>query len=209
MPAPHLCERLFHRALSEYTTTHPFVRVRFVGVPSTVEDVVRVRFCCLLSWKSNTGNTGRTVLGHGPILACAFYVLRSFLMTLHGYPLKSRSPKAGHTKAGRSLFLKSAIRTRYSARMLPERSKARKPWSANRELRGWRRRGCREGCQEQPEKAHRNRELEAKKAHKPWIREGRLPWSANRELGTLHLQNSSVSVHSLHFMVCAPLNSFC
>ena len=31
-------------------------------------------------------------------------------------------------------------------------SKARKPWSANRELRGWRRRGCGEGCQEQPEK---------------------------------------------------------
>ena len=31
-------------------------------------------------------------------------------------------------------------------------SKARKPWSANRELRGRRRRGCREGCQEQPEK---------------------------------------------------------
>ena len=29
---------------------------------------------------------------------------------------------------------------------------------------------------------------------------------ANHELGTFHLQNSSVSVHSLHFMVCAPLN---
>ena len=26
-----------------------FVRVRFGGVPSTVEEVVRVRFCCLLS----------------------------------------------------------------------------------------------------------------------------------------------------------------
>ena len=44
-----------------------FVRVRFGGVPSTVEEVVRVRFCCLLSWKTNTGNTGRTVLGHRPI----------------------------------------------------------------------------------------------------------------------------------------------
>ena len=28
-----------------------FVRVRFGGVPSTVEEVVRVRFCCLLSWR--------------------------------------------------------------------------------------------------------------------------------------------------------------
>ena len=27
-----------------------------------------------------------------------------------------------------------------------------KSLSANRELRGWRKRGCREGCQEQPEK---------------------------------------------------------
>ena len=43
-----------------------FVRIRFGGVPSTVEEVVRVRFCCLLSWKTNTGNTGRTVLGHRP-----------------------------------------------------------------------------------------------------------------------------------------------
>ena len=39
------------------------------------------------------------------------------------------------------------------------------------------------------------------------IREGRSPWSANRELGTFNLENSSVSVHSLHFnMVCAPLS---
>ena len=55
-----------------------------------------------------------------------------------------------------------------------------------------------------------------KKAHKPWIRGtkgaqtvnqgGAKPWSANRELGTFDLENSSVSVHSLHFMVCAPLN---
>ena len=34
---------------------------------------------------------------------------------------------------------------------------------------------------------------------------GAKPWSANRELGTFSLENSSVSVHSLHFMVCAPL----
>ena len=55
-----------------------------------------------------------------------------------------------------------------------------------------------------------------KKAHKPWIRGkkgvqtvnwgGAKPWSANHELGTFSLKNSSVSVHSLHFMVCAPLN---
>ena len=44
-----------------------FVRVRFGGVPSTVEEVVWVRFCCLPSWKTNMGNTGRTVLGHRPI----------------------------------------------------------------------------------------------------------------------------------------------
>ena len=43
-----------------------FARVRFGGVLSTVEEVVRVPFCCLLSWKTNTGNTGRTVLGHRP-----------------------------------------------------------------------------------------------------------------------------------------------
>ena len=55
-------------------------------------------------------------------------------------------------------------------------------------------------------KAHKPYELEANKAHKPWIREGRLPWSANHELGTFSLENSSVSVHSLHFMVCAFLN---
>ena len=32
------------------------------------------------------------------------------------------------------------------------------------------------------------------------------PWSANRELGPFSLENSSVSVHSLHFMFCAPLS---
>ena len=45
------------------------VRVRFGEVPSTVEEVIRVRFCCLLSRKTNTGNTGRTVLGLRPTLA--------------------------------------------------------------------------------------------------------------------------------------------
>ena len=39
-----------------------FVRVRLGGVPSTVEEVVRVWLLCLLSWKTNTGSTGRTVL---------------------------------------------------------------------------------------------------------------------------------------------------
>ena len=31
-------------------------------------------------------------------------------------------------------------------------SRARKPWSANRELRGWQKRGCRDRCQERPKK---------------------------------------------------------
>ena len=33
---------------------------------STVEGVVRVLFCCLLSLKTHMGNTGRTVLGYRP-----------------------------------------------------------------------------------------------------------------------------------------------
>ena len=43
-----------------------FVRVRFGGFPGmvTVEEVVRVRFCCLLCWKTNTGNTGRQYCWH-------------------------------------------------------------------------------------------------------------------------------------------------
>ena len=49
-------------------------------------------------------------------------------------------------------------------------SKACKPWSANRELSGWPRGGCRDRCQEGPEKAH-----------KPWIR-GKNK-GTNRELG--------------------------
>ena len=43
-----------------------FVRVRLGGVPSMVEELVWVRLCCLLSSKTNTGNTGRTVFGHPP-----------------------------------------------------------------------------------------------------------------------------------------------
>ena len=55
-----------------------------------------------------------------------------------------------------------------------------------------------------------------KRAHKPWIRGqkgaqtvnygGAKPWSANREIGTFSLEYSSDSVHSLHFVVCMPLN---
>ena len=41
---------------------------------------------------------------------------------------------------------------RVSAPAPCKNSRARRPWSANRDLRGWRRRGCREGCQEHPEK---------------------------------------------------------
>ena len=33
-----------------------------------------------------------------------------------------------------------------------QKSRARKPWSANRELRGWQKRGCRDRCQQRPEK---------------------------------------------------------
>ena len=54
--------------------------------------------------------------------------------------------------------------------------------------------------------AHNYRELEAKKAQKPRIGEGRLPWSANREFVIFGLQKSNVSVHNVHFMVYAPLS---
>ena len=37
-------------------------------------------------------------------------------------------------------------------RFLEVPSRARKPWSANRELRGWQKRGCRDRCPERPEK---------------------------------------------------------
>ena len=43
-----------------------FVRVRFGGVLSTVEEVVRVRFCRLLSRKTNMRSIGRTAPGHSP-----------------------------------------------------------------------------------------------------------------------------------------------
>ena len=49
-----------------------FVRVLFGGLPSTVEEVVRVRFCCLPSWETNTRNTSQTVLGHRPKKRFAF-----------------------------------------------------------------------------------------------------------------------------------------
>ena len=62
-----------------------FVRVRFGEVSSTVEEVVRVRFCCLLSWKTKTGNTGRTVLGHRPKFR-------------HGLPEKSLMLRCGGTR---------------------------------------------------------------------------------------------------------------
>ena len=45
------------------------------------------------------------------------------------------------------------------------------PWSGNRELRGWPRGAVETGVKWSLKKAH-NRELEAKIAHKPWIREG-------------------------------------
>ena len=57
-------------------------------------------------------------------------------------------------------------------------------------------------------KSRIDRELEAKIAHKPWIMEGAKPWSANREFGTFSLQDSSVSVHNVDFMVCPPLEKY-
>ena len=59
----HLRTQLTKQLSQSSSKGNFFVRVRFRGVPSTVEEV-RVLFCCLLSWKTNTGNTGRTVLGH-------------------------------------------------------------------------------------------------------------------------------------------------
>ena len=56
--------------------------------------------------------------------------------------------------------------------ILDGQSRARKPWSANRELRGWQRRGLSRQVSRAAWNRHINRELEAKIAHKPWFREG-------------------------------------
>ena len=60
-------------------------------------------------------------------------------------------------------------------------SKARKPWSENRELRSWQRRGLSRQVSRGAWKRRINRELEARMAHKPWIREG-----PNREVQTVN-----------------------
>ena len=61
-------------AQNRYTTVEGFgdactsnYRLHLGGIPSTVGKVARVRFCCLRSWKTNSGNTGRRVLGQCPI----------------------------------------------------------------------------------------------------------------------------------------------
>ena len=59
-------------------------------------------------------------------------------------------------------------------------SRARKPWSANRELRCWQKKGAVETGVKSGLKRRINRELEVKRAHKPWIREG-----LNREVQTV------------------------
>ena len=51
-----------------------------------------------------------------------------------------------------------------------ENSKVRKPWSANRELRGWQRGGCQDRCQEGPAKGAKTVNLSRQ-------------WCTNRELG--------------------------
>ena len=63
------------------------------------------------------------------------------------------------------------------------------------------------GVKSSLKKAHKPWIRGAKKARTPWIREGRKRREVQKpcELGTSSLENSSVSVHSLHFMVCAPL----
>ena len=56
--------RCFQRAFkSPLLCPHPLPFSEFGGVPSTVEQVVHVRFCCLLPWKAKLGVTSRTVLG--------------------------------------------------------------------------------------------------------------------------------------------------
>ena len=44
-------------------------KVRSGGVPSAVEEVVRVQFWCSRSWKNNRGSIGPTVLAHRPNIA--------------------------------------------------------------------------------------------------------------------------------------------
>ena len=92
----------------------------------------------------------------------------------------------------------------------PTERKSKSSQRANREVQTVNWEGGWEGAVERGVKS-------PKKAHKPWIRgkkgaqtvnkRGAKTWSANREFGTFNLENSSVSVHSLHFMVCAPLRS--
>ena len=69
-----------------------FVQVRFRGVPGTVEEVVRVRCCCLLCWKTNTENTSQTVLGHRPNLA----------WKIQAWPSDRQSPHVHKSKIGTS-----------------------------------------------------------------------------------------------------------
>ena len=65
-----------------------------------VEEEVQLRFCCLLSCKTNRGNTGRTVLRHRLIyrtlsnatLADAtlvLWILNSILFSVVGAPAKN------------------------------------------------------------------------------------------------------------------------
>ena len=86
-------------------------------------------------------------------------------------PIISRGRTPGHLRAyfPNRLFLNA------------QKSKGCEPWSANRELRGWRRRGLSRGVSRAAWKRRINRELEGKKAHKPWIREG-----LNREVQTVN-----------------------
>ena len=60
----HLGTRLTRQAPQSSSKGNLFVQVPFGVVLITAEAIVQVQFSCLLSWTTNTGNAGRTVLGH-------------------------------------------------------------------------------------------------------------------------------------------------
>ena len=76
-------------------------------------------------------------------------------------------------------------------------SKASKPWSANRELRGWQRRVLSRQVSRGAWKRRINREFEAKMAHKLWIREG-----LNSEVQTVNQAFSTSKIPVFQFTMC-------
>ena len=76
-------------------------------------------------------------------------------------------------------------------------SKAHKPWTANRELSRLAEKGLSRGVSRAAWQRRINSELEAKKAHKPWIREG-----LNREVQTVNLALFTSKIPVFQFTVC-------